>query len=101
MPINTTIGFDFDDATVSSTALSLVDVGFTQAEVDQADRARITVATQAIRYRYDGGAPTASLGHLAAADTSFVIEGNQNIQQLKLIRATGADGAVSVTLEKL
>ena len=101
MPINTTLGYKFVGATVSSTALTLMTFGFTQAEVDQADRARVTVATQAIRFRYDGTAPTASVGHLAAADTTFFIEGNQNLQNLQLIRATGSDGAASITLEKL
>jgi hypothetical protein len=101
MPINTSLAYKFASAAVSSSALTLVTFGFTQVEVDQADRARITVATQAIRYRYDGGDPTATVGHLAAVDSTFFIEGNQNIQNLRLIRATGSDGAASITLEKI
>lgn len=110
MPMSTTLGFAFVGATVSNTALTLETFGFTEEQVNAADRARITCATNGVRYRYDGphpeadppdtGAPTASVGHLLAAAGEVIISGNTNLLNLQLIRATGSDAAVSITLEK-
>ena len=102
MPMSTTIGFAFGSGTVSSTALALTDAPFSisQPNVDAADRIRVTAATQDLRYRYDGGDPTASVGHLLAVGQTLILDGQNNISQFKIIRATGADGAASITLEK-
>lgn len=104
MPINTTLARSFKNGTISSTAIAMADIGgvgsgFSVADLAVADRVRITCTTQPIQYRYDGGVPTASVGHNLAVGASVVIEGNQNINNLQFIRATGSDGAVSITLE--
>lgn len=100
MPMSTPSGYAFNGADVSSTALTLVTFGFTEAQVNEADRVRLTCATNGVRYRYDGGVPTASAGHLLPAAGEVIISGNTNISRLRLIRATGTDAAVSITLEK-
>lgn len=100
MSISTTYAYQFANDTVSSTALTLLDIGFTQAEIDRASRARITCATQPVRYRYDGGVPTASVGHYMAVNAETLIIGNPNIAALQFIRATGSDGEVAITLEE-
>ncbi len=102
MAISTTTAFAFANGAVSNTALALTDApfSFTQAQLDRASRARITIATQPVRYRYDGADPTAAIGHYLAVDAETEIVGNENIQNLRLIRATGVDGAASITLEE-
>lgn len=103
--INTTLGFAFKNGTISSTAVAMGDiggagVGFAVADLDLADRARITCVTQAVSYRYDGGVPTAAGGHIVPINGETIIIGNQNIKNLQFIRAGGSDGAISITLEK-
>lgn len=92
--------FAFDDHTVSSTALALSDLNFTAPQLAEADEAYITVETQSVRYRLDGTAPTASVGHLVAAAGSITVTGKGNIGNFKIIRATGSDATVMVTLFK-
>jgi len=98
MAISTTIASAFNNATVSSTALDLTDIGFTAAQVDAADRMRVTVETQPLRYRYDGGTVTTSVGHQLIAGSVLILEGNQNIANFNII-AVSTDGAVFITLE--
>lgn len=88
----------FDSATISSSSQTLVDVGFTLAQILRASEAFITVETNSIRIRYDGTAPTTTEGHLLTAGSSLTLVGNQQIRNLKMI-AAAADGAVKVTLE--
>lgn len=96
----TTTALAFGTQTVSTTALSLeAFTDFTQAQVDRANRIIVTVETNSIRYRYDGTAPTTSVGHLLTAGTRLELVGNDNIQKLQVIRAS-ADGTVMVTLEE-
>jgi hypothetical protein len=104
MAISTTLARSFKNGTISSTAVAMADIGgaaagFSAADLAVADRVRITCTTQPINYRYDGGVPTASVGHNLAVGAQAIIEGNQNINNLQFIRATGSDGAVSITLE--
>ena len=100
MPVSTSDAFAFKNATISNTAKSLLDLTFTQAEIDAADVAWVTVVTAPIRLRYDSGTPTASVGHYMDVNTGVPIWGRNNLNNLKFIRASGVDGEVSVTLEK-
>lgn len=98
--INTTSAFAFGSQTVSSTALTLeAFTAFTQAQVDRANRVILTVEAQSIRYRYDGTAPTDTVGHLLTAGSRLELVGNDNIQNLQVIRVT-TDSTVMVTLEE-
>jgi hypothetical protein len=104
MAISATLARAFKTGTISSTAVAMADIGgagsgFSTADLGIADRVRITCTGNAVRYRYDGSAPTASVGHNLAVDGQAIIEGNENINNLQFIRATGSDGAVSITLE--
>lgn len=98
MAVSASIASAFNNATVSSTALSLLDIGFTQAQVDNADRMRLTVETQPLRYRYDGTSPTTSVGHQLVAGSELILLGQQNIAGFEII-AVSTNGAVFITLE--
>lgn len=90
--------YAFEQLTVPVGAVALT--AATYAPVGQPrgpDEARILCDTQPVRLRFDGGTPTAGAGHLLAVGQEFVIRGVANIVRARLIRATGADGAVSVT----
>jgi hypothetical protein len=99
MAISTTVAYAYNSATISSTAQDMSDVGFTDAEIERADVAYVTVDTQALRYRYDGGVPTAADGHQLDAGDKWLLVGNQNIRNLQFIRAGASDGFVAITLE--
>ncbi len=87
-------------ATITNTAQSLVDLTFTQSEVDQADVALLT-PDEDVRYRLDGTAPTSAIGHILKADIDSEIRGNDLLQRLQLIRIGGANVACTITLGKL
>ena len=99
MAISTTTAVAYDDATVSNTALTMTAIGFSAANIDKADKAVISADAQPVRFRYDGGVPTAAVGLYLAVGDKWVVEGNQNIRNLQFIRATGTDGFVAITLE--
>ena len=99
MTIHATDAFAFGSGTVSTTALTLADLsGITIENVEAAGRARITVSTDAIRYRYDGQDPTAAVGHYLPVNGQIELVGGVNINNFKAIRVT-LDAELSVTLE--
>lgn len=57
----------------------------------------ISVETNPCRFRFDGTAPTSSVGHLLAANDTLTISGEQNCSNLKFIRSGGSDSTVMVT----
>lgn len=100
MSVSATKAIDYGAGTVSDTALALTDLTGIEAEtLDAADRVRLTVNTNAIRYRYDGGDPTTSEGHYVATNGELVLDGNDKLQKLRLIRSGADDTTVSATLE--
>jgi len=66
---------------------------------EPAKRAVITVETNSIRYRKDGGAPTSAVGHLVATGVEFVIEGEANVRNFRVISTNVAGSSVTVTTE--
>jgi hypothetical protein len=101
MAVTAFTAFHMATQTVSATALTLADFGsISQAQVDRASRIRITVETQGVRYRYDGTAPTASVGHLLPATAELILTGTENVRQFRIIRSGGSDATVMVTLEE-
>lgn len=95
-----TQAYAFGSVAVSSTAVAITAAGFSWAagDLDKARRATITAHTNAVVYTKNGTNPTATTGHVLAANATVVIDGNTNIQALKFIRQS-SDAAVSVTLE--
>lgn len=89
-------------ATISNTAkaISHEDFGLTAAEIAAADRAVITAHTNNVMATWDGTNPTTTLGHLLGTTHPPMIVHGSNIARLKFIRATGSDGAITVTLER-
>lgn len=87
--------FAFEEIDVSSTAK-----GFTTATafpdgLKGADLAVAFVEDDAVRYRADGIAPTATVGILVAVNTSFTVCGEASIRRFRMIRQT-TDADVSV-----
>ena len=90
--------FNFESVTVGSTSVGLTQTAFNPPYLPKAQYALITVETDQIRWRYNGGAAT-STSHLANVGDVIELEGINNIQNFRAIRVT-ADAAIRVTYER-
>jgi hypothetical protein len=98
-PLEQPVAFDFDNLTVTNA----VAVTLTQSKLNPtgevaATRVFITCETNAVRYRYDGTAPTTTIGHLFSAGDVLILEAGNNLKNLQFI-ATGANATISITYE--
>ena len=66
----------------------------------RAERAFITLEGGDVRYRYDGGDPTASIGHILHSGCHLVVEGQNQLEAVKFIRTGNDDGILSVSYER-
>lgn len=98
--IQTTKVLAFASGTISSTAVTMTGLGFTAEQLRRSSMAFISIDTNALRFRYDGTAPTASVGHMLQIGglSAWIIEGAENIAKLQFIRVS-SDATVQVTLE--
>jgi hypothetical protein len=91
---------DFESISVSTTAIGGTAAKLAIAQLGgfkkRAVMMFISVETNSMRVRWDGTAPTASVGHLLAAGDTLTISGEQNCANVKLIRVS-ADGTAMVT----
>jgi hypothetical protein len=85
---------DFEVLAVGAAAVSLTTSRLERART--ASRALVFVEDNDVRFRMDGVAPTATVGHPLSAGDSIMFEGPANLQRLQFIRQS-ADANVSVT----
>lgn len=93
--------YAFESITVSSTAVGFTPTTYTVAEGATGQRrtpawALVTVESQSIRYRTDGGNPTASVGHLLTAGDALVLDHPRDVQMFRAIRVS-SDATIQVT----
>lgn len=79
---------------------TLVNAGFTLAQLTAADVAYISVETSNLRYFTDETIPNTTNGHLVVAGQRFEIWLNQNIVNALLI-AIGSAATIQITLGRL
>lgn len=85
----------FETMTVDNTAAG---IGPTAATKTNATAAFFgPVETADVRWRVDGTAPTASVGHLLPVQKTLYIEGSDLINKILFIRTGGASASVPVT----
>jgi len=84
--------------TVSSTPFSLVDFGFTTAELGRASSAHIVIETAAIRYGFGFHAINAGVGKIKNGGDEFIVEGAQNLMNMMVVADTGTDALVHVDI---
>jgi hypothetical protein len=92
---------DYEEVTVGVSA-----VGCSQAKIKpttgpyarlSARAALVSLENGDIRFRIDGGLPTASLGHYLTSGDTLVLTGTQAIQQFRGIRGGDTNGVLKVT----
>ena len=87
--------FAFESITVSTAVKS-----FTAATMNNARVATCTTETDSIRYRFDSGDPTSSVGHSVAANSSLTVYGINNLKNFKMIRSGSGDATVRCTYSR-
>ena len=88
--------FAFEQVTVSTVAVGLTAATLSPTNAPAAKSAFCTVETNGIRIR-ESGTPTAAIGHPKAAGAEFVVQGVNNLLNLKAIRSGGADATLTCT----
>lgn len=86
---------DFEQVTVSSTALGLPQ-GATINE-DATKWVLISVETAACRFRLDGTAPTAAVGHVLEAGDVLTLTSQEQLDGFQIIRRDGIDATINVS----
>lgn len=77
-----------ESITVSGTATSFTNAIINPADSNSPFKAVFVVETDAIRFRVDGGDPTASIGLLAKIGAIVTITGEHDVENFKVIRVT-------------
>ena len=95
-PTLTAIPGGFEQITVSSTSIGFTSSKYAPSGESPADMAIVTIETNAIRYRDDGLAPTASVGQLVSSSTSLTVCGLNSIKTVRFIRVT-SDATLDVS----
>ena len=83
--------FAYEDLTVGSTAVT-----FTSATYSGADYASLSVEGGPIRFRLDGGTPTASVGERLEVGDRLVLTNRSEVKGFKAIRVDGASATLRV-----
>lgn len=99
MAISTTHSAASEAATISDSAQTLSDVGFSDAVLKSADVIFFGVRGADVSFRYDGTAPTATVGYILADGERLTIRGNENINALQFIRTASTDAELFATIE--
>jgi hypothetical protein len=100
------VAYDHDNLSVGVAASGLTSAKLTVSDGQTPPRARrcksvfITVETNSIRIRWDGGDPvSAGVGHLLAGGDSIEINGETTVRKVRMIRES-ADATVRVTYSR-
>ena len=82
----------FEALTVSNSS-----VGFTTATVGVNDHAFLTVEDAAVRFRLDGSAPTATVGHELDEGDTLRLESMNEVSNFRAIRRDGVDATIQAS----
>lgn len=87
----------FESITVSTTAVSFTAASYHPGTgTEDSKSVTCSVETSAIRVKYDGNAPTATVGVYIASGKTFTVTGYNNISRVKMIRDTAASSDATV-----
>jgi hypothetical protein len=86
--------FSFEQLTADATVGG---IALTPSVFEKVKRAIITVGDAKIRYRFDGGAPTATIGHVCDVDKSIELSSIEEIINFRAIRTGTTSAVLSIT----
>lgn len=95
------IGFAFEALTVADSVQVLSPSLYKDSSTSGgADSAFLTNDGAEIRYRFDGGTPTSTVGHVLADGGILVLQGQNQMAAFKCIRTGAVSSEISVTFER-
>lgn len=86
------VAFDHESVTIAAAITTL-----TSATYLDATSAEITLETAQVRYRFDGGDPSATVGHLLEVGDVLKLTGTKQIANFKAYRTGGSSGVAMVS----
>jgi len=96
-----TVGFSFEQLTVTSAVQVLTPAKYTaQGGFTGASEAFLTLNGGNIRYKYEGGTPSSTEGHLLTDGGMLVLKGQQQMKDFKCIKTGASDSEISITYER-
>lgn len=96
-----TVGYAFESLTVADSVQVLTPATYKDSATSGgASEAFISNDGAEIRFRYDGGTPTSTVGHILADGGILVLKGQNQMSQFKCIRTGGVSSTISVTYER-
>jgi hypothetical protein len=96
-----TVGYDYEQLTVTTGVQVLTPAKYTaQSGFAGASEAFLTLNGGNIRYKYNGGTPSSTEGHVLLDGGILVLKGQQQMKDFKCIRTGSADSEISVTYER-
>jgi hypothetical protein len=95
------IGFDFEQLTVADSVQVLTPTKYKESSTSGgASSAFLTSEDAQIRYRYDGGTPTSTVGHVLENGSILVLNGQNQMENFKCIRTGSTSAIISITYER-
>lgn len=88
--------FAFETITVSSASIGFTSATYAPTGQTPAFAALVTIETNSVRFRSDGTAPTASVGHIVTANQTIEVCGTDNVKNFRMIRV-GSDASATVS----
>lgn len=96
-----TVGYDFEALTVADSVQVLTPSKYKNSNTSGgAIEAFVTNDGAEIRFRYDGGTPTSTVGHILADGGIIVLKGQNQMESFKCIRTGSTSSEISVTYER-
>lgn len=95
-----TVGFAFETLTVSNSAKVMTASTYAPNGQAPSEKAFVTCEAGELRYRYDGTAPTATVGHKLTDGAFIILNGIHQIQKFSCIRSGSVDATLAVTYER-
>lgn len=96
-----TVGYDSESLTVDTNVNVLTPSKYQDSITNGgASEAFITLDTANMRYRYDGGTPTSTVGHILNDGGVLVLKGQNQMSNFKFIQTGASSGSVYVTYER-
>ena len=93
-------GFATESAVTSTSVGHFTSSIYAPSGEPPATEAFVTIESAPISYCYNGSNPSATSGHIQPKDTSFIIEGLNNIENFGWTSATGLNGKIKVTYDR-
>ena len=92
--ISGSIAQEFEQITIDATSGG---IGLTSEKYGTKKKVVIQVESAPIRFRFDGGAPTATVGYLAYIGSIIELESNEDIANFKAIRSSDVNAKITCT----